>query len=97
MANMIQDIVQNLFGPRATRPYPRLKREPYPGTRGHLLVDLEHCIMCSLCAVKCPAGAIEVTREQGTLVLDPYRCIICGYCVEACPKSCLSLSPDFRP
>ena len=96
MANMLKDLLHNLVGPRATRPYPVQKRTPFPQTRGHLQVEIEKCILCKVCALKCPAKAIEVSRDDATLILNPYRCIICGYCVEACPKDCLYFNPEHR-
>ncbi|MEW5722973.1 MAG: 4Fe-4S binding protein [Thermodesulfobacteriota bacterium] len=96
MLTMINDILRNLVGPRATRPYPVQKRAPFPRTRGHLVVEIEKCILCSACALRCPANAIVVSKDEGTLVLDPYRCIVCGECVAVCPSECLSMSPDHR-
>lgn len=77
----------------ATRRYPRVQRNPFPGARGHLVNDAALCIYCGLCARRCPAGALAVTREPKAWTLDPYRCILCGYCVEVCPKKSLRMEP----
>lgn len=53
--------------------------------------DAEKCVYCTLCAKKCPAGAIEVDRANKTWALDAEKCVGCGTCVEACPKKCISI------
>ncbi|HOX46271.1 MAG TPA: 4Fe-4S binding protein [Myxococcota bacterium] len=32
---------------------------------GHILIDLDHCKGCGLCAHFCPKGALEMQVEQG--------------------------------
>jgi formate hydrogenlyase subunit 6/NADH:ubiquinone oxidoreductase subunit I len=44
-----------------------------------------------MCARKCPANALTVTRQPKEWKFERFRCILCGYCVETCPKKCLSL------
>ncbi|MCX7846909.1 MAG: 4Fe-4S binding protein [bacterium] len=97
---MIFPFLKTLFlslrrGP-ATRRYPRVVRTPFPGTRGHLVNDAGKCIFCGVCARRCPAGALVVTRTPAHWTLDPYRCIVCGYCVEVCPKKSLRMEPWHR-
>lgn len=53
--------------------------------------DPEKCVYCTLCAKKCPVGAIEVDRANKTWVLDAEKCVGCGTCAEACPKKCITL------
>lgn len=53
--------------------------------------DPEKCVYCTLCAKKCPVGAIEVDRANKTWVLDAEKCVGCGTCADACPKKCITL------
>lgn len=93
MLTMISNILRNLTRKPATRPYPFVKREPFAATRGHLENDANACIYCGLCARRCPANSLAVSREPKSWTLDPYRCIVCGYCVEVCPKKSLKMNP----
>lgn len=47
------------------------------------------CVYCTLCAKKCPEGAITVDRENKTWAVDDSKCTKCGTCVSACPKKAL--------
>ena len=51
--------------------------------------DPNVCVYCTLCAKKCPAGALEVDRAAKTWTLDEEKCVGCGTCVETCPKKCI--------
>ena len=56
--------LKNLFSKPATKNYPA---EPirYPErSRGHIEIDIEDCISCSMCARSCPTGAITVERVR---------------------------------
>ena len=50
----------------------------------------DDCVFCTLCAKKCPEGAITVDRENKTWSVDSSKCTKCGTCVGACPKKALS-------
>jgi ech hydrogenase subunit F len=75
----------------ATRLFPKVVREPFPNTRGHIVIDIAKCSSCTLCQRKCPAQAIIVQRAEKTWSIDRYRCIQCNACVETCPQKCLSM------
>ena len=47
------------------------------------------CVYCTICAKKCPAGALEVDRTAKTWKLDEDLCIGCGNCYEVCPKKAI--------
>ena len=81
----------SLFRKPATVKYPYEKREPYPAMRGHVVNDVELCIMCGMCQRACPAGASTVDRKAGDWTINPYSCIQCASCVHECPKHCLSM------
>ena len=52
-------------------------------------IDPEKCRGCSLCARKCPAGAISGEIKK-PFVIDPAKCIKCGACMEACKFGAIS-------
>jgi ech hydrogenase subunit F len=57
-----------------------------------LVYTKDNCVYCTVCAKKCPTGALKVDRAQKKFILDRLRCISCASCVEICPKDSLSLS-----
>lgn len=63
--------------------------EVRPRDDGKPVSDPAKCVYCTLCARKCPAGAIEVDRANKTWKLDADKCVACGTCAEACPKKCI--------
>jgi formate hydrogenlyase subunit 6/NADH:ubiquinone oxidoreductase subunit I len=90
-------IARSALSKYATRLYPFEKREPYAATRGHVVIDINTCIFCSICAKKCPCDAIAVDKTAKTWAIDRMKCIQCGACVEACPKKCLCMDQQYSP
>jgi ech hydrogenase subunit F len=86
--------LKNLFSRPATRLYPKVVRPPFAGNRGHIEIDFSACILCGMCARRCPAHAIAVDRAKGEWKIDRLSCVICSGCVSVCPKKCLSLRPE---
>ena len=87
--------LRSLFSKPATVRYPYEKRELenlFPALRGHVVNDLDACILCGMCQRVCPAGAITVDRKAEDWSIDPYSCIQCANCVHECPKKCLSMN-----
>ena len=64
------------------------------GTRfkamGGTLTCSDACVFCTLCAKKCPNGAITVDRAEKKWEVTPDKCVQCGICVDNCPKKALS-------
>ena len=56
---------------------------------GKPVYDSNKCVYCTLCAKKCPAGAITVDRANKTWTLDEDKCVACGTCAEVCPKNAI--------
>ena len=89
-------MLKNLFKKPVTKNYPA---EPavYPArSRGHIEIDIEKCISCTLCATNCPSDAIKVDRKAGTWEINRFDCVACGYCVVKCPKGCLTMVPGYQ-
>ena len=53
----------------------------------------DDCVFCTLCAKKCPAGAITVDRAEKKWEIDRDACVKCGVCIQACPKKTLKMGP----
>ncbi len=86
-------VLRNLF----SRPKTRLTEKTYPeGTRGHVENDMDLCILCGLCSIKCPTHAITVDKAEKTWSIRPMSCIQCRCCVDNCPKKSLSMGLRFQ-
>ena len=77
-----------------TSRYPFEPRKALAGSRGRLIFTKDNCVYCTVCAKKCPTGALLVNRADKRWAIDRLLCITCGYCVEACPKKSLELVSD---
>jgi ech hydrogenase subunit F len=97
MAKMFDLVTKNFFAKKPTRLFPIApERVAFARSRGRIVFDEKTCILCSICARRCPADAITVNRATGKWELDAFRCIICGECVAACPKKSITMSNERR-
>jgi formate hydrogenlyase subunit 6/NADH:ubiquinone oxidoreductase subunit I len=90
-------IIESMLKKPATLMYPINKREPFSGTRGHISIEIGKCIYCSLCARKCPTGALVVAKPERKWEINRLKCITCSACVDVCPKKCLSMGQSYSP
>ena len=94
--NFGKQMLKNLFSKPVTTSYPA---EPYPypeRSRGHVVIDIDKCISCTICALNCPSDALSGDRQKGPWTINRFDCIACGYCVTKCPKKCLSMVPGYQ-
>jgi len=94
---MTPTILRNFFNKRATRRYPFAVRQPFEGVRGELYNEIEKCIFCTLCAVRCPSQCLTVDKKTGDWSCDVFACVYCGICVDGCPVNCLKMKTTYRP
>ena len=86
-------VIHNLFSKPKTR---KVEKEFPAGTRGHVENDMDLCILCGLCSIKCPTHAITVDKAEKTWSIRPMSCIQCRCCVDNCPKKSLSMGLRFQ-
>lgn len=86
-----RQIMENLVSKPVTEEYPFKQSNYTERMRGHIEIDIEQCISCTLCAQNCPPGAIQVDRQKGTWSIDRFDCVQCGNCINVCPKKCLHM------
>lgn len=54
---------------------------------GKIVNNIDTCILCGLCARKCPQACITVDRKEAkTWSINRDDCIQCGVCIDACLK-----------
>ena len=88
--------LKNLFSKPATVKYPFEPREYKERTRGHVENDMNACVLCGLCQIKCPTHAITVDKQKQTWAIRPFSCIQCRCCVDNCPKKSLSMANTYQ-
>lgn len=93
LAGFNKTVLSNLFSTPKTR---KVEKEYPAGTRGHVENDMDLCILCGLCSIKCPTHAITVDKNEKTWSIRPMSCIQCRCCVDNCPKKSLSMGLRFQ-
>ena len=104
--------LRTAMSPSTTQPYPHVKPELPPRTRGVIALMEENCTVCMLCAKECPDWCIYIDSRKETVPLEGGRtrtrnvidrfaidfalCMYCGICVEVCPFDALFWSPEYE-
>lgn len=99
IGTMLKDVTGSLFRRPATQSYPRERTDTPKQLRGLLHLELASCTGCGLCAMDCPANAIQVRmldRKAKRFVMDYYvdRCAFCGQCTLSCRHEAISMSSE---
>jgi formate hydrogenlyase subunit 6/NADH:ubiquinone oxidoreductase subunit I len=94
---MFSDAFVSLFSRPATRRYPFVRTEAPARLRGLVEWKQEPCTGCGLCAMDCPAKAIQVTMidrkaKRFFLTYQADACTFCGQCVISCRRGALHMS-----
>lgn len=64
---------------------------------GHVIIDIEACTSCQMCATFCPTEAIKKFEDyDGSFGIEHYpsRCVKCSCCASICPAGALTLSDE---
>lgn len=94
--NFTKTVLSNLVHKPVTTSYPAQPAVYPERSRGHIEIDFDGCILCGICKMSCPSGAITVDKATGTWKINRFDCIQCGYCALKCPKKVLSIVPGYQ-
>ncbi len=87
--------MRSLMSTPETVMYPIQTRPAPEGLKGHVANDMNACVLCGVCAKRCPTEAINVVKQDEMWSIDRFLCVQCGSCVRECPKQCLTMEPTY--
>ena len=94
---MTKTILGNLLKKYSTRLHPGEQRILPDGFRGRFKFAINKCIMCRLCAIKCPTKVIRIEPDVGLWEREVMGCLYCGVCADVCPTGCITMTNVYRP
>ncbi len=98
---------KHFFRKKITLKYPEEKLAISDNYRGKPIFDINKCIGCYLCQMKCPDTkniiSIKTKKDEQTqknIILDYQinlgRCCYCGICSEVCPTSAIIMGKEYE-
>lgn len=97
---LLPQLWRTLFKRPITVRYPFEPMDLPPDFRGRVVIDADACRGCGLCVRDCPAGALELQREDKDnfhLFYYPDRCAYCGQCETSCRFGAINLTNEYVP
>lgn len=100
MLKLFTETLKNFLRRPVTYKFPREDRPAQQDYRGLQVVDLNKCTGCTLCALDCPAYAIEMklnpANKKKYPVTDFGKCVFCYQCVQVCPVDAYITSNTYK-
>lgn len=91
-----EKIVESFTQPVKEEPAENTAADNAAVLSGKIVNDMTKCILCGLCARKCPQECITVDRKESKIwSINRDECVQCGECINACMKfKALSFAND---